>query len=345
MLKKILFSLIAISISTCVPAQNIETPSSSTKDEIIDSYDDDDDVVEDEEEIVEEQIPLRRGKPLGIKKAAMWRAMMARKRREADESEYELREEEENHEDLILNGDYIETENEMTFLNDTSEEKPKQSKKQPPAPPAPAIAVAVADAVGDDDDGNDRNKMVENEPKKTRRRRRTKSTKTNQQDEDRHVESAPKRVRTRSKPSTKATIRKGTKPPTTRRARSRFNLESDFTNSFGASITQNEDLAPKEVAAATGSNTIDSAGVNNGENNATSTTNNADGTKPKRRARVKRISDGKKWLDYLTRLDEEKERKQRESELEYIRKSKLRQERYREQQLKYAKANSKAKGQ
>ena len=60
MLKKILFSLIAISISTCVQAQNIETPSSSTKDEIIDSYDDDDD------DVVPKPIALGIGAKVGV---------------------------------------------------------------------------------------------------------------------------------------------------------------------------------------------------------------------------------------------------------------------------------------
>ena len=165
------------------------------------------------------------------------------------------------------------------------------------------------------------------------------------QDEDDYVEPAPKRARTRSKPSSRANTRKGTKAPNTRKAQSRSDLESNCTNTFDTSTTQHDELASNEVTVTIGDNTTDATEVKDTENNTSSLTNNDVGTKPKRRVRQSRINDGEKWLEYLTRLDEEKERKQRESELEYIRKSKLRQERYREQQLKYAKSNSKARTQ
>lgn len=265
---------------------------------------------------VESELHLQRGKPIAMKKAGLWRVMMEQHRKENEESEYELEEgEEENHDDLIVNEDYIEVENEMTFLKENQEEK--QSDQE-------SVHLVEDEPFSEE---------IISEPVKPKRRRRRKSAQTTR-NEGYNVETAPKRVRTQNKSRSRTNTSKNTKPTGTRRARSKFNYESDFTNSFGASIIYDEDNTTKDVTEECSNEVANLVETADSTNDFALKTSDAIQNNPKKRIRRQKISDGKKWLDYLTKLDEEKERKQRQSEMEYIRKRKLREERYREQQMK-----------
>ena len=248
---------------------------------------------------------------------------MEQHRKENEESEYELEEgEEENHDDLIVNEDYIEVENEMTFLKESEEEKQSDQESTHLVEDEPFSEEKVS------------------EPVKPKRRRRRKSAQTTR-NEGYNVESVPKRVRTQNKSRSRTNTSKNTKPTGTRRARSKFNYESDFTNSFGVSITHDEDNTTKDVTEENSNEVTNLVETADSTNDLALKTADAIQNNPKKRIRRQKISDGKKWLDYLTKLDEEKERKQRQSEMEYIRKRKLREERYREQQMKRVRFHAK----